>query len=59
MGCLRKMMEDCAKRNTEYRLALDYDSSFANGGNFSPRFGVAWSPKAQDPNHASWGNVLR
>jgi outer membrane receptor protein involved in Fe transport len=33
----------------------DYDSRFANGGNFSPRLGVAWSPTPGTLITASWG----
>jgi hypothetical protein len=33
----------------------DYDSRFANGGNFSPRLGVAWSPTPKTLITASWG----
>ena len=36
-------------------LRWDYDSRFANGGNFSPRLGVAWSPTPKTVVTASWG----
>src|SRR5882672_5857787 len=36
-------------------LRWDHDSRFANGGNFSPRLGVAWSPTPKTLITASWG----
>jgi hypothetical protein len=36
-------------------LRWDYDSRFANGGNFSPRLGMAWSPTPKTVITASWG----
>jgi hypothetical protein len=36
-------------------LRWDGDSRFANGGNFSPRLGVAWSPTPKTVINASWG----
>jgi len=36
-------------------LRWDHDSRFANGGNFSPRLGVAWSPMPKTVITASWG----
>jgi hypothetical protein len=36
-------------------LRWDHDSRFANGGNFSPRLGVAWSPAPKTLITASWG----
>jgi hypothetical protein len=36
-------------------LRWDHDSRFANGGNFSPRLGVAWSVTPKTLITASWG----
>ncbi len=36
-------------------LRWDYDSRFPNGGNFSPRLGMAWSPTEKTVITASWG----
>jgi hypothetical protein len=36
-------------------LRWDYDSRFPNGGNFSPRLGLAWSPTPKTVITASWG----
>lgn len=36
-------------------LRWDYDSRFPNGGNSSPRLGLAWSPTAKTLITASWG----
>jgi hypothetical protein len=36
-------------------LRWDYDSRFPNGGNFSPRLGVAWSPTPKTVITPSWG----
>jgi hypothetical protein len=36
-------------------LRWDRDSRFANGGNFSPRVGAAWSPTPKTLVTASWG----
>jgi len=36
-------------------LRWDYDSRFPNGGNFSPRLGLAWSPTSKTVITASWG----
>ncbi|HXM36742.1 MAG TPA: TonB-dependent receptor, partial [Pyrinomonadaceae bacterium] len=36
-------------------LRWDYDSRFPNGGNYSPRLGVAWSPTQKTVVTASWG----
>ncbi|HBB86532.1 MAG TPA: hypothetical protein DC047_02825 [Blastocatellia bacterium] len=36
-------------------LRWDHDSRFANGGNFSPRLGLAWSPTPKTVVSASWG----
>jgi hypothetical protein len=36
-------------------LRWDYDSRFPNGGNFSPRLGLAWSPSPKTVITASWG----
>lgn len=36
-------------------LRWDYDSRFPNGGNFSPRLGMAWSPTPRTVITASWG----
>lgn len=41
--------------NLNVGLRWDYDSRFANGGNFSPRLGVAWSPAPKTLITASWG----
>jgi hypothetical protein len=45
-----------AKRVTlNVGLRWDYDSRFPNGGNFSPRLGMAWSPTPKTVITASWG----